>query len=158
MAKGNMGNLAQHFVAIHSVNHVVQQWNQPDAAIEYIDCYSMAPWEILKTSATPQRRLFANRCSAFEAATDCLVASVFNQAWRNRFGRNLPIDVSERMYPNTAVLLKTGFPNQRFKMRLHDSKNENYEQLVRLAYVNGPDEIQVDRDWTYRLQRIVQLL
>jgi hypothetical protein len=148
MAKGNMGNLAQHFVAIHSINQLVLRWNQPEAAIELIDCYSMAPWETLETSKTPQRRLFENRCRLFEHADDCQIADSFNQAWRNHYGRVVPIDVSDRMYPNTAVLLKAAFPNQRFRMRLHDNDGENFDQLKRLAYVIGPDEVQVDRDWT----------
>ena len=44
MAKGNLGNLLQHFVAIHAADALVR--NSPEGAkLVYVDCFSMAPWE-----------------------------------------------------------------------------------------------------------------
>ena len=44
MAKGNTGNLLQHFVAIMVADKIIRQLSD-STAIEYIDLFAMRPWE-----------------------------------------------------------------------------------------------------------------
>src|SRR5271157_1699557 len=105
MAKGNVGNLVQHFTALKVADRIVDLWNRPEIPIEVIDCYSMGTWEDMVASQTPQRARFVERCNSFQATRDDFVADVFNKAWATRYGRNVPPTVADRQYPNTPFLL-----------------------------------------------------
>jgi hypothetical protein len=148
MAKGNMGNLAQHFVALEVARKVVTMWGQPSIPVEFIDCYSMGTWEAIEQSQTPQRRLFDTHCSSFRNGEGGFVGGVFHQAWISRHGRRLPTNTADLLYPNTAFLLSTAFPTQRFKMRLHDVVHDNYQQLIKFARSTGPEFVRIGKDWT----------
>ena len=61
MAKGNLGNLLQHFVAIHAADALVR--NSPEGAkLVYVDCFSMAPWEEIEK----RNRVFVNSVNRFD--------------------------------------------------------------------------------------------
>ena len=133
MAKGNIGNLLQHFVALRVAEHLVTAWGQPEEAIEYIDCFSMAPWEAIKGN---QASGFAERVKTFEekATHGDLVAEVFLKAWNERYaGQVIPKHPRSRDYPNTAVLLTTAFPQQHWNMRLHEDDSSAAGKHASLA-------------------------
>lgn len=120
MAKGNIGNLLQHFVALHVAENLVAGWGQPLEAIEYIDCFSMAPWEAIKGN---QSQGFVERVKTFEekSTQGDFVADIFLKAWNTRYASDaIPKHPRSRDYPNTAVLLTTAFPEQHWNMRLHE--------------------------------------
>lgn len=151
MAKGNIGNLLQHFVALRVAQTLVNKWDHADSPIEYIDCYSMAPWEKIE-SRQPQG--FVGLVQSF---TDMkkkgdFVASVFLQASQDRYGPNfVPQHPQESYYPNTAVLLRSGFPNQKWAMRLHEddsTKIGKNADLTCWAQKQPNGTYNVGRDWT----------
>lgn len=150
MAKGNLGNLLQHFVALRVAERMVKEWSQPSKAIELIDCFAMAPWEELEPQnvSTPQRSRFVQRVGQMSSATDDLVASTYHNAWRNKYGKAIPPNITERSYPNTALLLKTAFPDQAWFMRLHEVVDEKHTELVKWARSVGPAFVRIARDWS----------
>jgi hypothetical protein len=121
MAEGNIGNLLQHFVALKVAQRVVHEWNRPDDAIEYIDCYAMAPWEPI-TGGQPQGFVSVVRSFDDKSNNGDFVAQSFLHAWRGHYNeREVPNHPTDREYPNTALLLADSFPNQRWMMRLHEN-------------------------------------
>lgn len=121
MAEGNIGNLLQHFVALTVAKRVVEAWNRPIAPIEYIDCYSMGPWEPI-TGKQPQGYVGVVREFVKKSASGDFASAAFLNAWTTRYGTNsIPAHPNDREYPNTAMLLTTAFPNQRWNMRLHEN-------------------------------------
>jgi hypothetical protein len=151
VAKGNIGNLLQHFIAIRAAEQVVRTWDRPESLIEYIDCYSMAPWESI-TGCQPQG--FVGRVNTFptKAAKGDLVASTFLRAWQERYApAEPPAHPQGRKYPSTAVLLRTGFPNQHWRMRLHEDDSTEAgkrERLKKWANEQGNGEYHVRSDWS----------
>ena len=151
MAKGNIGNLLQHFIALHCADRLIRAWNQPDMPVEYIDCYSMAPWEEI-TGNQPQGFVgMVNRFPEKERQGD-FVASTFMAAWRSHHGEEgIPEHPRERDYPNTAVLLRIAFPEQTWNMRLHEDNTAGAgkrEELEVWANEQSPGECRVQGDWT----------
>ena len=120
MAKGNIGNLLQHFVALRCGEALLGHWNQPHIPVAYIDCYSMAPWEEV-TGKSSQGFDAIIRRFPVKAQSGDRVAATFLFAWHRRYSpTQLPPHPRDRDYPNTAVLLRTAFPDQTWEMRLHD--------------------------------------
>ncbi len=151
MAMGNIGNLLQHFVALRVAQRLVENWNQANKPIEYIDCYSMAPWEPI-TGAQPQGFVdLVRRFPAKQEQRD-FVGDVFLKAWEDRYSPDeVPVHPQQRDYPNTAVLLRAGFPEQAWGMRLHEDDSTEEEKNVALSewarnQTNG--SYQVAGDWT----------
>jgi len=151
MAIGNIGNLLQHFVALRVAQKLVQNWRQADIPIEYIDCYSMAPWEEI-TGGQPQGFVeLVNRFPAMRNQGD-LVSTTFLQAWQNHYNlREMPPHPQQRDYPNTAVLLCIGFPEQAWRMRLHENNlivKGNNAALSNWARSQANGSYEVAGDWT----------
>lgn len=150
MAIGNIGNLLQHFVALRAAERVVAAWNRPNDPIEYIDCYSMAPWEPI-TGNQPQG--FVSRINSFpeKVQNNDFVASVFRQAWAAKYPADqLPERPQDREYPNTAALLRAAFPTQMWRMRLHedDSTQPGKRRLLEdWARCQNNGEFLVEGDW-----------
>jgi hypothetical protein len=145
MAKGNTGNLLQHFVALRVAQRLVERWNQPDQQIEYIDCYSMAPWEPIEGDGSEGFRRLVSSLPAKQRHGD-FVASVFIETWRQQGG----LAAKNRLYPSTAVLLTAGFPDQAWRMRLHENDlagGGKRQQLEAWARQCG-SECWVEGDWT----------
>ena len=61
MVKGNIGNLMQHFVVLRVAQRMLELWQKPEIPIEYIDCFSMAPWEPIEVN----KQGFANQIESF---------------------------------------------------------------------------------------------
>lgn len=97
MAKGNIGNLLQHYVALHAARTL----DSLAGGFEYVDLFAMAPWEGLE-----------RRTPGFKAVIDSLdtrpagdpVAAAFRAAWARRYGKEIPALATKRQYPNTAAL------------------------------------------------------
>lgn len=139
MAKGNIGNLLQHFVALEAGRRLLKAWSKPSEPIEYIDCYSTAPWEPADCANTQG---YLVKIGQFEktAQADDLTAKTFIDAWTGRYGAPLP-PIREREYPNTVVLLRTAFPDQAWNWRLHEIEEKKRVQLE--ALIGAP----VEADW-----------
>lgn len=146
MAKGNEGNLMQHFVLLQAAKAVCEAWQDTNSAIEFVDCYAMAPWEPLEPGGGGQRTEFLNRCETMSQTPD-FVSAAFHTAWSARYGTALP-GVQDREYPNSAVLLRCAFPSQAFNMRLHDVDNAKRQLLSSLASSAPNIAVRVEGDWT----------
>ena len=147
MAKGNIGNLLQHFVALNVAEKVINYWNKPESPIEYVDCFSMAPWESLDCTQPQGFERLINTFPTKRNAGD-FVANVFINVWNGKYCiNNTPVKVKNREYPNTAVLLRTAFPNQNWNMRLHDIKPENAQALNDWANLQTLGTYSVNNDW-----------
>ena len=129
MAKGNIGNLLQHFVSLRACSAFIGLLHNKEQAIEYIDPFSMADWEPIKK--TPANAPFSEIVKTFPEKVSAgeLVASTFTSVWRQRYGDPLPPDPRHREYPNTAVLFRLGFPDVQWRMRLHDKEASIRQQL-----------------------------
>lgn len=151
MAKGNIGNLLQHFIALRVVQRLVENWNQPDEPIEYIDCYSMAPWELI-TGGQPQGFVSLVRSFPAMQRQGDFVASVFLQAWQDHYSPDaISPQPRQRDYPNTAVLLRYGFPKQAWRMRLHEDDSTEVGKNAALsewARNQSNGSYAVAGDWT----------
>lgn len=144
MAMGNMGNLLQHFVGLSCAKRLVEM--AQGKPIEYIDCYSMAPWEPI-VGRNPQG--FVSKVQQFGkmAEDGDFVASTFLAAWAGRYGENaIPAHPLDRDYPNSAVLLRTAFPTQTWNMRLHDIRYR--EDIENWSRQQSPGTYRVEGDWT----------
>jgi len=154
MAKGNIGNLLQHFVGLNCIERLVRDWEYTNSykespePIDYIDCYSMAPWEPVE-GRNPQG--FVQQINTFpqKAAGGDMVACTFIKAWNQQYGvgANVPGSPRDRDYPNTAVLLKTAFPDQAWNMRLHDIDPMKRAQLSAWARAQAPGTYEVEGAW-----------
>lgn len=152
MAKGNIGNLLQHFITLRVAQKLVKAWGNIATPIEFIDCYSMAPWEKIDKSGQPQG--FVNLVEQFPNQRDQgdFVAKVFLEAWKDHYlTEKTPKHPRERDYPNTAVLIRKAFANQSFNMRLHENdlvdKTKN-ERLSNWAREQKNCRCDVAGDWT----------
>jgi hypothetical protein len=149
MAMGNIGNLLQHFVGLTVANRLVSDWNQPQNPIEYIDCFSMGPWETLDGS---QPQGFVAQVERFPALVERndLTARAFMAAWSEKYGADeMPARPLERLYPNTAVLLRHAFPGQHWNMRLHDIDEQIRADLDSWGkQENVLKEFRVHGDWS----------
>jgi hypothetical protein len=145
MAKGNIGNLLQHFVGLSCARRLVEM--SAGKPIEYIDCYSMAPWEPTR-GRNPQG--FVSTVQQFEwmMAEGDFVARTFLTAWVGRYGKDaIPARPLDREYPNTAVLLRTAFPDQPWNMRLHDAEPTNRKDLEKWSQHQLLGTYRVEGDW-----------
>lgn len=148
MAKGNVGNLLQHFVALTCAERLVAAWNKPDDPIDYIDCYSMSPWEPIEDQKWKSGSEKVRSLDALAAEGD-LLAKAFRDSWRAYYaGSAPPDDPCRRVYPNTAVLLATAFPGQLWSMRLHDIKEGAREDLMKWFDGSRNCSCKVDGNWT----------
>jgi hypothetical protein len=152
VAKGNIGNLLQHFVALRVAQRLIENWGHPDISIEYIDCYSMAPWEPV-TGRQPQGFVDLVRQFPVKRNHGDFVASVFLQAWWDHYyaPSEVPGHPQQRNYPNTAVLLRTGFPKQKWNMRLHEDDSTEagkFDKLSTWASQQNNGNYEVHNDWT----------
>jgi len=151
MAKGNIGNLLQHFIALKVAERLVREWKQPNKAIEYIDCFSMAPWEPIE-GGQPQG--FVEIVTGFPNLRDHgdVVASGFCRAWEQHYAKKvIPAHPQDREYPNTAVLLRSAFPDQSWNMRLHENDSTGGGKRDKLsAWAKGQTqgEYSVDGEWS----------
>jgi hypothetical protein len=151
MAKGNIGNLLQHFIALKVAERLVREWKQPNKAIEYIDCFSMAPWEPIE-GGQPQG--FVKMVRRFPNLRDQadVVASGFCRAWEQHYAKKMiPAHPQDREYPNTAVLLRSAFPDQSWNMRLHEDDSTGGGKRDKLsAWAEGQTqgEYSVDGEWS----------
>src|SRR5579864_7132923 len=123
MAKGNLGNLLQHFVGLRSMQVLAAAWNRPQEPILFVDCYSMGPWEQINKNGRSEG--YDTLVLRFpKKAMQCdFVAKTFMTAWGQHYASSkIPDNPRKRNYPNSAVLLLAAFPNQKWLMRLHDIK------------------------------------
>jgi hypothetical protein len=134
MAKGNIGNLLQHFVTLKVAEQLVSRWDHPERAIEYIDCFSMKPWEPIDKAASD----FKNCLNAIVCGNDAgVVATTFRTAFADRYGGHFPLIKRGFEYPNSAMLLRYAFPNQSWNMRLHDIDQGKRKALERWLELNA---------------------
>lgn len=146
MAKGNIGNLLQHFIGLSCAKRLVDM--SAGKPIEYIDCFSMSPWEPIDGSNAKDFKLKVLQFEKMKTEGD-FVASVFLAAWARRYGENVSLpEPLRREYPNTAVLLRTAFPDQPWNMRLHDADPTNRQNLEQWSREQSPGSYRVDGDWT----------
>jgi len=126
MAKGNIGNLLQHFVAVSVAQAVVEAWKNSESPIEYVDCFSMSPWEPIDSAMAE-----FNACvwSIFDGIGNDIVSETFRAAFQDHYGDERPAVAAGFEYPNTAALLRYAFPNQTWNMRLHDVEPNKREAL-----------------------------
>lgn len=147
MAKGNLGNLLQHFVTLRAVEGLLSAWNRPRDPVLYVDCYSMAPWEKITGKRPEGFDSIVQRFAARSGAGD-LVASSFLSAWRQYYTPSQPPqNIRDRMYPNTAVLLRTAFPAQTWEMRLHDIVSQHRIDLTAWAGPQTPKWCEIEDNW-----------
>jgi len=155
MAVGNIGNLLQHFFALRVAQKVVNEWNRPTEPIEYIDCFSMAPWEPI-TGGQPQGFVSVVRSFDEKATNGDFVAQALLQAWRNRYGESaVPDHPKNREYPNTALLLANSFPNQQWTMRLHENdfaEKGKQDRLRSWGDSQTNSSVSVEGDWQQSTQ------
>lgn len=98
MAKGNMGNLLQHYVALHAARAL----DAKAGAFEYVDLFAMAPWEGLERATAG----FKHAIGTLDARpAEDRVAAAFRAAWARRYGKEVLPPAPKRQYPNTAALL-----------------------------------------------------
>jgi hypothetical protein len=131
MAKGNIGNILQHYLAICAAEHLADRHGQKGMTskdshrkiaqtLEYIDLFAMAPWEPIESEG---RRWFAKSIEWMEVA-ETPMARTFREAWRCHYENDadgLPNDSPyARGYPNTATLILTGLHEESWRMRLHE--------------------------------------
>jgi hypothetical protein len=114
--------------------------------IEYIGCYSMAPWEPIE-GGNPQG--FVSKVQQFGrmAENGDFVARTFLAAWEGRYGKDsVPDQPLKREYPNTALLLRTAFSAQEWDMRLHDIRY--WKDIEDWCSKQSVDRYRVQGDWT----------
>jgi hypothetical protein len=126
MAKGNMGNLLQHYVALHAARALDAQ----AGAFEYVDLFAMAPWEGLERATAGFKRAIATLDAR---PADDLVAATFRAAWARRYGKELLPPAPKRQYPNTAALLLEA-PVRLAKMAVCEHEETRRAEL--LAYLD----------------------
>lgn len=150
MAKGNVGNLLQHFVGLRASSAFIELLKPNEhLTIEFIDAFSMAAWEqiVERNQATA---LFRRIVETFpdKVNEDDVVALTFSSGW-SQFYDAMPIPPNplDRVYPNTAVLLRLGFPDVRWKMRLHDVNSSNRDRLKAWAKTQDNLECCVEGQW-----------
>lgn len=119
MAKGNVGNILQHFVVVTAAERLVR--TAATATISYVDCFSMAPWESMPTKKRP----FGELLGAIEAADPKTDATV--RAFHQALAFGAP---HGGLYPNSAVLLRAGFRETDWRMRLHDVEEKKRVELL----------------------------
>jgi len=126
MAKGNTGNLLQHFVALTVAELVVQSWARPEDAIEYVDCFSMAPVEPIDSAAGD----FKERVKLIASgdASDVL-SNTLRTFWNENYPDGFPTVKKGFLYPNTAAMLVQTF-EQKWNMRLHEVDDEKRAELA----------------------------
>jgi len=117
MAKGNIGNLLQHFVAITVAQTVVDAWENSESPIEYVDCFSMNPWEPIDKKVADFRACVSG---IIHGIGNDIVSETFRSAFQDHYGDDKPPVAAGFEYPNTAALLRYAFPTQTWNMRLHD--------------------------------------
>lgn len=119
MAMSNIGNLLQHFMAIHAADAIRKVYSGENSKVIYVDGFAMAPWEPIKNPKAPFGQILDSFGS--RAANGDLVAATFQTAWAAHYGsRPAPDPATTRDYPNTAVLLQAAFPEVNWEMRLFD--------------------------------------
>lgn len=143
VAKGNVGNLLQHFVAVRAAHTLATFESSVRGPTTYIDCYAMAPWEPIEKRGPGFPELVGALANA--SPTSDPVVAAFHAAWRVHPG-NLPADPAARLYPNTAMLLAAGLPQVAWNMRLHDIKPSVRTQLE-LWKLSQPWPVAIDSDW-----------
>lgn len=92
MAKGNIGNLLQHFVAVHAMKRLAEA--SPDG-VQYIDLFAMAPWEPLEL----KDEQFFQIIQALGGRSDDVASALRNA----EIERGVPLT---QEYPNTLVLAR----------------------------------------------------
>jgi len=126
MAKGNSGNLLQHFVALTVANAVVEAWAKPGEAIEYVDCFSMSPIEPIDAAAGD----FKERVKLIaEGDASDIVSQTLRTIWNENYPDGFPTVKKGFLYPNTALLLHRAF-EQKWNMRLHEINDEKRAELA----------------------------
>lgn len=149
MAKGNVGNLLQHFVVLRIAQRLLSLWAKPNEPVEYVDCYSMEPWEIVDDCKTPQQRTFSRVLQLLVTSMDQtdIVAKTFKRAWKSEYGDSSSTSALEREYPNSAVLLREGFPDQHWNMRLHEIRDRARDKLCKWASMQTSGSFEVAGEW-----------
>lgn len=149
MAKGSIGNLFQHFVALTCASRLIDAWGRPNDPIEYVDCYSMAPWEEI-TGMNDQG--FSDEVQRFNhpSGNGDFVAKVFLECWAARYRSllQMPTTPRNRVYPNTALLLASGFPKEQWAMRLHDKEKKIQLKLRQWAQTQANVTADIAGNWT----------
>ena len=147
MAKGNIGNLLQHFVGLRCTQVLVNRWNRPQEPILYVDCYSMAPWEKITGKRSEG---FSSLVRTFPTkAQQCdLIAKTMLTAWDRHHRAQLPTNPRSRNYPNTAVLLRTAFPNQKWEVKLHDTNTYKRKKIRAWAKKQSHGQYAIEGDWS----------
>jgi hypothetical protein len=103
VAKGNLGNLLQHYVGLRAARRLAER----SAAFEYFDLFAMAPWEPLERAEAA----FVDLLDSFPGRSNDGVAAAFCSAWSTRYGAAIPREVRQREYPNSiALLLEASVP------------------------------------------------
>ncbi len=135
MAKGNTGNLLQHFVALTVAEMVVESWGKPEEAIEYIDCFSMAPVEPIDSAASD----FKQRVKLIATGdADDVLSKSLRSFWNEKYPDGFPTVKKGFLYPNTATLLQRTF-EQKWNMRLHEIDEAKREELTAWSEENAED-------------------
>ena len=120
MAKGNLGNILQHFVAIMAADELLAQTGRFGDSVFYLDAFAMQPWEKLGMltaggAVAQPRKDFSEQYARMpgRAMKQDIVAKAFVQA-----GQQNPNKAAKGYYPNTAALLCAAFPTHPWEMDL----------------------------------------
>lgn len=146
MAKGNIGNLLQHFLALRAAECLLQCLNQP--SVTYVDAFSMDAWESVEPSRS--NAAFQTVIHRFDELAEHgdLVAKTFLRVWRDHYHPDaMPPDPRQRDYPNSAVLLQAAFPGVEWQMRLHQIDERKRERLTQWADSVPGGVCRVAGDW-----------
>jgi len=150
MARGNIGNLLQHFLALRAADRLLGAIGVPAQTVPsicYIDPFAMAPWEEITGKRSEG---FDRMVRSFPALADDPVARTMLSAWTRRYSSHpdgLPAHPREREYPNTAVLLRERYPEVSWDMRLCEVDPRKRDELDEWARVQAPGVYQVGGDW-----------
>jgi hypothetical protein len=150
MARGNVGNLLQHFLAIHAAERLVgvsSASDRPAPSLCYIDPFAMAPWEEIQ-GKRPEG--FVSMVRSLPTRPDDPVARTLLSAWARHYASDpggVPTHPVERDYPNTAVLLRERFPDVSWDMRLCEIDRRRRDGLREWASEQAPGAYLVGGDW-----------
>lgn len=119
VAKGNIGNFLQHFVALTAARRLAEV----AGTFEYVDPFAMAPWEGLDREEADFAKIRGSLATREDA-----IAHIFSTAFRERT-KTTP---DRREYPNTiALLLSAGIvPSRATLCEINDEKREELTSFL----------------------------
>jgi hypothetical protein len=151
MAKGNTGNLLQHFVAIMVADKIIRQLSD-STAIEYIDLFAMRPWEEINQAEDQFKKRIKAITDQKQPSNHCVTSS-YRKAFTSKYPDATPPIRRGFSYPNTATLLEHGFPKQKWLMQLHDIDQSKQTALQEMIDKNGKIQGTVLGKWQNSLEK-----